>query len=168
MRVRSGIAMKTRAWVAALSVALAGCTATKQTETVSTPPAPPPVAVAGTPEPSARPARSVAHHQNRMDESRRRRLWRIRSPDRRKRLHDDDRVHAERRQFLSRQRSITFLFHADCAKWDYMLRAYYASKNGLPFSYVDKIASDVRADPDTPRHPIGRWSATTSSMAGRA
>jgi hypothetical protein len=39
-----------------------------------------------------------------------------------------------------------FLFHADCAKWAYMLRAYYASKNGLPFSYVDKVASDS-ADP---------------------
>ena len=38
-------------------------------------------------------------------------------------------------------------FHADCAKWVYMLRAYYASKNGLPFSYVDKIegqGSDIR------------------------
>jgi hypothetical protein len=35
-----------------------------------------------------------------------------------------------------------FLFHADCAKWAYMLRAYYASKNGLPFSYVDKVTSD--------------------------
>ena len=34
----------------------------------------------------------------------------------------------------------SFLFHADCAKWAYMLRAYYASKNGLPFSYVDRIA----------------------------
>lgn len=40
----------------------------------------------------------------------------------------------------------TFLFHADCAKWAYMLRAYYASKNGLPFSYVDKISGDVIAD----------------------
>jgi len=39
-----------------------------------------------------------------------------------------------------------FLFHADCAKWAYMLRAYYASKNGLPFSYVDKISGDVAAD----------------------
>ena len=41
----------------------------------------------------------------------------------------------------------TLAFHADCAKWVYMLRAYYASKNGLPFSYVDKIAgegSDLR------------------------
>src|ERR1700733_15861733 len=40
----------------------------------------------------------------------------------------------------------TLVFHADCAKWAYMLRAYYASKNGLPFSYVDKVASDG-ADP---------------------
>jgi hypothetical protein len=40
----------------------------------------------------------------------------------------------------------SFLFHADCAKWAYMLRAYYASKNGLPFSYVDKIDGDVKAD----------------------
>ncbi len=31
-------------------------------------------------------------------------------------------------------------FHADCAKWVYMLRAYYAWKNGLPFSYVNSIA----------------------------
>ncbi len=31
-------------------------------------------------------------------------------------------------------------FHADCAKWVYMLRAYYASKNGLPFSYVSRIS----------------------------
>ncbi|MDE2184844.1 MAG: hypothetical protein KGJ78_17665 [Alphaproteobacteria bacterium] len=29
----------------------------------------------------------------------------------------------------------------DCAKWPYLLRAYYAWKNGLPFSYVDSIAS---------------------------
>jgi hypothetical protein len=37
----------------------------------------------------------------------------------------------------------SFLFHADCAKWAYMLRAYYASKNGLPFSYVDRISGDA-------------------------
>lgn len=36
----------------------------------------------------------------------------------------------------------SFRFHADCAKWAYMLRAYYASKNGLPFSYVSHIAGD--------------------------
>ena len=34
-------------------------------------------------------------------------------------------------------------FRADCAKWVYMLRAYYASKNGLPFSYVDEISGDA-------------------------
>lgn len=28
----------------------------------------------------------------------------------------------------------------DCAKWPYLLRAYYAWKNGLPFSYVDSIS----------------------------
>jgi hypothetical protein len=33
-------------------------------------------------------------------------------------------------------------FHADCAKWVYMLRAYYASKHGLPFSYVDNISGE--------------------------
>jgi len=37
----------------------------------------------------------------------------------------------------------SFELHADCAKWVYMLRAYYASKNGLPFSYVSKIAGDA-------------------------
>jgi hypothetical protein len=36
----------------------------------------------------------------------------------------------------------SFFFHADCAKWVYMLRAYYASKNGLPFSYVSHISGD--------------------------
>lgn len=44
---------------------------------------------------------------------------------------------------------VTFRFHADCAKWAYMLRAYYASKNGLPFSYVDRITGegpDLRYD----------------------
>ncbi len=38
--------------------------------------------------------------------------------------------------------SATLTFHADCAKWVYMLRAYYAWKTGLPFSYVDKIEGD--------------------------
>src|SRR5580698_7614722 len=28
----------------------------------------------------------------------------------------------------------------DCAKLPYLLRAYYAWKNGLPFSYVDRVA----------------------------
>jgi hypothetical protein len=30
----------------------------------------------------------------------------------------------------------------DCAKWPYLLRAYYAWKNGLPFSYVDRIGGE--------------------------
>ena len=45
-------------------------------------------------------------------------------------------------------------FEADCAKWVYMLRAYYAWKNGLPFSYVDQIAgegADIRFSPNSNR-----------------
>ena len=51
-------------------------------------------------------------------------------------------------------------FHADCAKWVYMLRAYYASKNGLPFScaYVDKISGEG-AD--------SRFSATSNHALSR-
>jgi hypothetical protein len=30
----------------------------------------------------------------------------------------------------------------DCAKWPYLLRAYYAWKNGLPFSYVDGVSGE--------------------------
>ncbi len=30
----------------------------------------------------------------------------------------------------------------DCAKWPYLLRAYYAWKNGLPFSYVDTVSGE--------------------------
>lgn len=51
-----------------------------------------------------------------------------------------------------------FAFHADCAKWVYMLRAYYASKNGLPFSYVSRIASEGN-DP--------RFSTTSNSVVER-
>ncbi len=45
----------------------------------------------------------------------------------------------------------------DCAKWPYLLRAYYAWKNGLPFSFVDSIAStgDSRHS-STPNRPAGR------------
>ena len=28
----------------------------------------------------------------------------------------------------------------DCAKWPYLLRGYYAWKNGLPFGYVDGVS----------------------------
>src|SRR3954467_8118027 len=46
----------------------------------------------------------------------------------------------------------SLVFHADCAKWVYMLRAYYAWKNGLPFSYVDKIegeGTEIRFSPNS-------------------
>jgi hypothetical protein len=45
----------------------------------------------------------------------------------------------------------------DCAKWPYLLRAYYAWKNGLPFSFVDAIASsgDDRHS-SSPNRPVGR------------
>ena len=53
-----------------------------------------------------------------------------------------------RRQSLSRQRSRNrFRFISDCADLPYMLRAYYAWKNGLPFSYVDDVTghgADIR------------------------
>jgi hypothetical protein len=49
----------------------------------------------------------------------------------------------------------------DCAKWPYLLRAYYAWKNGLPFSYVDGVSGeggDLRftksANRPTGRHDI--------------
>src|SRR5262249_39131232 len=38
-------------------------------------------------------------------------------------------------------------FIADCADWPYMLRTYYAWKNGLPFAYVDDVSGkgdDIR------------------------
>jgi len=49
-------------------------------------------------------------------------------------------------------------FKADCAKWVYMLRAYYAWKNGLPFSYVNDIAgrgTDFRFN-GTSNRPVSR------------
>jgi hypothetical protein len=52
----------------------------------------------------------------------------------------------------------SLVFPADCAKWVYMLRAYYASKNGLPFSYVSRIASDS-GDP--------RFSETSNGVLAR-
>jgi len=51
-----------------------------------------------------------------------------------------------------------FVMHADCAKWVYMLRAYYASKNGLPFSYVSRISS-AGSDP--------RFSMTSNEVVDR-
>src|SRR5215472_18112238 len=50
---------------------------------------------------------------------------------------------------------------SDCAKWPYILRAYYAWKNGLPFSYVSSVSGegkDLRftkvANRATSRHDI--------------
>ena len=36
---------------------------------------------------------------------------------------------------------------ADCAKFPYMLRAYFAAKNGLPFSYISQITAADALDP---------------------
>lgn len=36
--------------------------------------------------------------------------------------------------------------HVDCAKWPYLLRAYYAWNNGLPFSYISVVRGEPRAD----------------------
>jgi len=44
----------------------------------------------------------------------------------------------------------------DCAKWPYLLRAYYAWKNGLPFSYVDSIASSGDDRHGRGNRPAGR------------
>ena len=46
----------------------------------------------------------------------------------------------------------------DCAKWPYLLRAYYAWKNGLPFSYIDAVSGaggDLRFTKSANR-PVGR------------
>jgi hypothetical protein len=60
----------------------------------------------------------------------------------------------------------TLSFHADCAKWVYMLRAYYASKNGLPFSYVSRISGtgdDLRFS-KTSNAPIERSDLVDTGM----
>lgn len=45
----------------------------------------------------------------------------------------------------------------DCAKWPYLLRAYYAWKNGLPFSYEDGFAgSDDEKHNSTGNRPVSR------------
>lgn len=38
------------------------------------------------------------------------------------------------------------IFWTDCAKFPYLLRAYFASKNGLPFSYVSAVTSAAGRD----------------------
>ena len=97
---------------------------------------------------------AVAHHQDRMVSRRRKGLRRLCSQDRRKWLRHQRGVHEGRGQYLPRHRSGIPGLHADCAKWVYMLRAYYASKNGLPFSYVNQIAGegpDIRFSPASNR-----------------
>lgn len=44
----------------------------------------------------------------------------------------------------------------DCAKWPYLLRAYYAWKNGLPFSFVDAIASSGDEKHGAGNRPVSR------------
>ena len=134
--------MKALALVAALGVALYGCTASQQT--VEVPPAPtpaPPAAPAAPPQPVQEPG-----------------IWRITKTewsaadekgfgDFVRRIAESDCMTTiacmqSAANIYHDSDPPSFLFHADCAKWVYMLRAYYASKNGLPFSYVDRVAGD--------------------------
>ncbi len=61
-------------------------------------------------------------------------------------------------------------FNADCADLVYMLRAYYAWKNGLPFTFVNGVSprggGDVRFSPKGNR--VGGRSYITGSENGRA
>lgn len=140
-RIGGGRAVKPLALLALLGLALSGCTATKESgpETAGSPP---PVVAA--PRPSLQPALPGP--------------WRITKTEWSKA--DEDGFGEFVRRIAESGCSTTiscmqsaanfyhdsdppsFRFHADCAKWAYMLRAYYASKNGLPFSYVDHIAGD--------------------------
>jgi hypothetical protein len=134
--------MKTWALVAALGLALSGCTAVKVSDVK--PVAPPPAVIVVPPRPILQAAQPGP--------------WRITKTEWSKA--DEDgfgefvREIAESdctttiscmqsaANFYHDSDPATFFFHADCAKWAYMLRAYYASKNGLPFSYVDQIAGE--------------------------
>ena len=137
--------MKALPLLAAFGVALSGCTATK-TDTTASVASPPVVVVAA--RPTLQPATPGP--------------WRITKTEWTKA--DEDGFGEFLRRIAESDCKTTtvcmqsaanfyhdsdppsFLFHADCAKWAYMLRAYYASKNGLPFSYVDKIDGDIKAD----------------------
>jgi hypothetical protein len=44
----------------------------------------------------------------------------------------------------------------DCAKWPYLLRAYYAWKNGLPFSFIDGISGAGDQKHNGGNRPISR------------
>ena len=138
-----------KAWtlMAAFGVALAGCTTTKVSDKTASV-APPPVVVAAATRPNLQPAMPGP--------------WRITKTEWTREDEDGFGEFLRRiaesgcttttacmqsaANFYHDSDASSFLFHADCAKWAYMLRAYYASKNGLPFSYVDKIDGDVRAD----------------------
>ncbi|HWU26553.1 MAG TPA: hypothetical protein VN154_09150 [Rhizomicrobium sp.] len=126
------------ALIAALGVALSGCTTVKVSD--SKPPAPPPPDIVA-PRPNLQPAQPGP--------------WRITKTEWGKTDEDGFGEFVRRiaesgcdttiscmqsaANFYHDSDPPSFLFHADCAKWAYMLRAYYASKNGLPFSYVDLI-----------------------------
>ncbi len=133
--------MKALVLAAALGVALSGCTVIKESGSKST--ATPPPAIAA-PRPSLQPAQPG--------------LWRITKTEWTKADEDGFGEFVRRiaesgcattiscmqsaANFYHDSDPPSFRFHADCAKWAYMLRAYYASKNGLPFSYVDRIVGD--------------------------
>jgi hypothetical protein len=146
--------------VAALGVALSGCTATKDIEvqTAAVAPVPAVVPAVPSPPPEVQPG-----------------PWRIRKTE----WSDADEagfgefvreiaesgctttvscIESAANPYRSSDPP-TFVLQADCAKWAYMLRAYYASKNGLPFSYVSKISSDSTDDP--------RFSTTSNRVAER-
>ncbi len=135
--------MRGLALVAALGVALSGCTTTKVSVTKPVAPEPEPLVVAP-PRPSLQAAQPGP--------------WRITKTEWSKADEDGFGEFVRRiaesgctttiscmqsaANFYHDSDPASFLFHADCAKWAYMLRAYYASKNGLPFSYVDLITGD--------------------------
>jgi hypothetical protein len=140
---QGGQSVKVLVFVAALGVALSGCTTIKKSDSQSTAIATPP-AVATIPpnfQGQAQPG-----------------PWRIRKTEWSKA--DEDGFGEFLRAIAESGCTTTvscmqsaanlyhdsdppsFRFHADCAKWAYMLRAYYASKNGLPFSYVSRISGD--------------------------
>src|SRR4029078_13059352 len=61
-------------------------------------------------------------------------------------------------------------FNTDCADLIYMLRAYYAWKNGLPFTYVNGVSprggGDVRFSPKG--NKVGGRSNVTGGQSGRS
>ena len=59
-----------------------------------------------------------------------------------------------------------FDIDTDCAKWPYMLRGYYAWKNGLPFSFVDGVSGAAICA--SAKATITRPRATTSPTTAQA